>query len=840
MKLQSSRILCVLLASIAEVQAQSLIQTILGSAPDGVAVAVASLNTPAAVISDPDGNIYVALAGARQVVRIDSSGMVRVIAGTGTTGSGGDGGSARLAQLSQPCALALDSEGNLYVADYQAHRIRRVGSDGIISTFAGNGKSGSSLDGGLATESSLKYPAALAFDNSGNLLIADSGNHVVRMVTLDGRLVKVAGKGYKSSGGDEGPALEAGLNTPAGLAVDSKGNIYVADMGNNQIRVIAPDGMIDRFAGRDSSSSGGGFGGGSGDQTVPRNAVLYSPTALAMNAAGDLYFIESGTARIRRITADRVLGNYAGTGKAGAAGDGGLARSANLSPLGIGFDVRGNLLIADGANHRIRVVTESDSIIDTLAGNGLVTYDPRGLAVSGDIIYFSDTNNHRIRKFNTSTGEVALVAGDGQARFAGDGDSALTASLNSPRGIVLDSAGNLYIADSGNHRVRRVGPDGKITTVAGNGTGAVETDDGAQATSASLYEPVDVALDSAGALYIVERLGHRVRKATIGGSITTVAGTGAVGAPGEDGGPAVASPLNYPQAITVAPSGTLLVADSGNQVVRRIGADGSIKTVAGNNAAGFGRDGGPATEAFLNTPTGLAVDTEGNIYIGDTDNDVLRRVGADGMIATIAGMTSNRIAGFNGDGSPATQFSLYRPSVVIPYTDCTVLVADTYNQRIRRVWPAVDYTISTNAEGLQLMVDGKPTYLPVVVGWLPGTVHRIDAPESQDGEPGVRYLGRGGQDISVTCGPTRETISVSLETQYQLTTIASTGGSVSPGEAWLDAGTTVTAVPTADEGYVFVGWEGDCAGAEETCEVVMDSPKTLKANFSSTITRRIR
>jgi uncharacterized repeat protein (TIGR02543 family) len=405
----------------------------------------------------------------------------------------------------------------------------------------------------------------------------------------------------------------------------------------------------------------------------------------------------------------------------------------------------------------------------------------------------------------------------------------------------VDSSGNLYIADSGNHRIRRIGPDGKITTVAGNGTGAAEEDDGAQATSASLYEPVDIALDAAGALYIVERRGHRVRKATIGGTITTVAGTGELGAPGADGGPAVASPLNYPQAIAVEPSGAVLVADSANQVIRRIGTDGSIRTVAGNNAAGFARDGGPATQAFLNTPTGLAADSAGNIYIGDTDNDVLRRVGADGIITTIAGMTSNRIAGFNGDGSPATQFSLYRPSVVIPYSDCTVLVADTYNQRIRRVWPAVDYTISTNAEGLQLMVDGKPAHTPLVVGWLPGTVHRIDAPESQDGAPGVRYVGTGGHDISVPCGPTRETISVPLATQYRLTTITTPGGSVSPGESWLDSGATVTVVPTADEGYVFAGWEGDCTGAAETCQLVMDRPRTVRATFSSTtMTRRIR
>jgi sugar lactone lactonase YvrE len=812
--------------------AQSVIQTILGTTPDGVAVSSASLNTPCAAIGDSAGNVYVGLKATRQVVRIDASGIVRLFAGTGTAGSGGDGGPSRSAQLSQPCGLALDSSGNLFIADSGANRIRRVTPDGIISTFAGNGKSANTGDGGPATEAALKAPSALTFDINGNLLIADSGNHVLRMVTLDGRIIRVAGTGSRSSGGNDGPALEAGLDTPSGVAVDRDGNIYLTDTGNNQIRIVTPDGHLDRYAGRDNSTTTGGpFGGGSGDPTVPRNATLSYPTALTIDQAGNLYFIDSGTARIRRITADGVIGNYAGTGSSGSAGDGGPARSANLSPLGLGIDRNGNLFIADGANHRLRIVTASDGIINTVAGNGLVTYDPRGLAVDGDYIYFSDSSNNRIRKYNVKTGEISLVAGDGQARHAGDGDSALTASVSRPRGIAFDASGNLYIADSGNHRVRKIGSDGKISTVAGNGTGAADDDDGLSATNAALYEPDDVAVDSTGAIYVVERMAHRIRRFPVGGTITTVAGTRSAGGVDTEGGRAVESPLYSPQAIAIEKSGALLVADTGNQRIRRIATDGTIRTVAGNGAAGYGRDGGPATDAFVNNPTGITVDGSGNLYIGDTDNQSIRRVSPDATIATVAG--SNRSAGYNGDGSPATQFSLYRPGIVIPYADCSLLIADTSNQRIRRVWPGIDYSISTSPAGLQVLIDGNPVSTPVVATWQPGTTHRVEAMAMQDGDTGVRYLGSGGQDVSAVCGPGHSTISVSLQAQYRLTATASAGGTVAPADTWQDAGTDVSVAATPAEGYVFSGWEGDCSGTG-SCRLTLNGPKNVKANFTPT------
>jgi sugar lactone lactonase YvrE len=811
--------------------AQSVMQTILGATPDGVAVSSASLNTPCAAIGDSAGNVYVGLRATRQVVRIETSGIVRLYAGTGTAGSGGDGGPARSAQLSQPCGLALDASGNLFIADAGTNRIRRVTPDGIISTFAGNGKSANTGDGGPATDAGLKAPAAVTFDINGNLLIADSGNHVLRMVTLDGRIVRVAGTGFRSSGGNDGPALEAGLDTPYGIAVDRAGNIYLADTGNNQIRIVTPDGNLDRYAGRDNSSTTGGgpFGGGAGDPTVPRNATLSLPTALAIDPAGNLYFIDAGNLRVRRITADGVIGNYAGTGSSGGAGDGGPARSANLSPYGLGLDKNGNLLIADGTNHRVRVVTAADGIINTLAGNGLVTYDPRGLAVNGDHIYFSDTANNRIRRFNVQTGEISLVAGDGQAQHAGDGDSALTASLSRPRGITFDASGNLYIADSGNHRVRKIGADGKIGTVAGNGTGAANDDDGLSATNAALYEPDDVAVDATGTVYVVERLAHRVRRFTVGGTITTVAGTRTAGGVEAEGGRAVESPLYNPQAIAIEKSGALLVADTGNQRIRRVGADGTIRTVAGNGAAGYGRDGGPATEAFINNPTGITADGSGNLYIGDTDNQSIRRVSPDGIIATVAG--TERTAGFNGDGSPATQFAMYRPSIVVPYTDCSLLVADTSNQRIRRVWPGIDHSIATSPAGLQVLLDGRPVATPVVATWQPGTTHRVEAIAIQEGGPGVRYVGSGGQDVPVVCGPGHATLSVPLQAQYRLTATASAGGSVAPAEAWQAAGTSVSLTATPAEGFVFSGWEGDCGGTG-ACRVAMDGPKNVKANFA--------
>ena len=817
----------ILTVSFATIQgrAQSILSTLLGGSPNGLPSLTASLNMPSAVVSDANGNVYVALKKAYQVVRIDSAGRVWTVAGNGIPGAAGDGGPATSAMLSTPAGLALDQAGALYICDLTASRIRRIGLDGIISTVAGNGKNAFSGDGGPAINASLFNPAGIAFDNSGDLLIADTGNHVVRMVTPDGLIRTIAGIGSSGGGsGNGGPALQALLNQPQAVLVDNHGTIYIADTGNNWIRALTPDGTLSIYAGLDTSSTSSPFGSG-GDPTIATNARLTTPTSLAMDQAGTLYFVEPK--RIRQVAGNGKIAPFAGTGIYGGSGDGGLARFANIKVQGIAIDRYNNLLIADGDNNRVRIVTAADGIINTLAGDGLASFNPRGLAVRGSYLYFSDSNNNRVRRLDLTTQEISLVAGNGVADYAGDESSALSASLDTPRGLAFDQAGNLYIADTGNHRVAKVGTDGKIDTVAGNGT-ASTTGDGLTATKATLNAPAAVAVDPSGNLFISEQSGNVVRKVDTSGVISTVAGTGTSGPPDSEKGVAINQKLNGPQGLAWDSTGGLLIADSGNHRVRRLSPDGTIATVAGSSA-GFSGDGGPATSAALRAPNAVQVDQAGNLYISDSSNYRIRRVGTDGVISTVAG---NGSSGYNGDGSPATAYSLYGASALVPAASgCSVYIADSSNLRIRQLWPAVDYTVTADAPGLLVSLDGQVANAPLAASLLPGTHHRVDAPSPQFGGAGVRYVLSTAQEFDVPCGPARASVALNFRLQYGLTVTSDPGGQVNSAAIWQNAAATVTLAATPQSGFVFAGWEGDCAGST-SCTVLMNGPKNVKADFA--------
>ncbi len=820
-------------------RAQSSITTVLGASLNDISALSASVHTPVALATDANGNTYVVIRGSDQVVRIDSGGTLWTFAGSGTPTSSGDGGPATAAGLAFPEALAVDSSGAVYIADADA--IRRVGTNGIITTFAGTGAGGYTGDGGPALKATLNGPTAMEFDQYGNLFIADTGNHVIREVTTDGNIHTIAGVGYKSSGGDGGSALAAGLNTPSGVAIDSAENVYLSDTGNNEIRIVSPNGTIQRFAGQSSTSSNGiPIGGGNPNLAV--NATLNDPTGLAFDSVGNLYFVEPNANLVLRITPDGHIANWAGTGISGGSGDGGWAWAANLDdPSGIAVNSNNGLLIADAANNRVRIVTsvnapsignQPSTVINTFAGNGLISFNPRGVALSGSMLYFSDGTSNRVRWIDLSTGDVGLLAGNGVAGFAGDTSSTVTgyatsASLNEPRGVAVDSSGNVYIADSGNNRVRMVNTSGLISTVAGDGTGGYGGD-GGPATDAEINNPYGVAVDQSGNLYIAEQTGQRVRKVTTSGTISTVAGTGNAGAPGSATGTAVDQPLHNPSGLAIESSGSLLIADTNNNLIRRLSTSGTITTVAGTGSAGDSGDGGPATSAQLNLPMGVREDSNGNIYIADTTNNLIRWVGSDGNIGTIAG---NGKSGYNGDGSPATAYELGSPSDVAPTSTCSVLVADTTNQRIRQVFPAVNYTITSTPSGLQVTLEGTNLTTPATIGLSPGTSYQLTAPSPQNGAAGTRYVSPAAQQISVSCGPAYASVNVAFQTQYSLTVTATAGGTVTSADPWQNAGASVTLNATPAAGYVFSGWTGACSG-QGACQLVMNGPETVGATFA--------
>jgi sugar lactone lactonase YvrE len=348
-----------------------------------------------------------AVASASFTINIPSnSGIITTVVGNGTYGYSGDGGQATSAKISGPFDVAFDSSGNLYFPDKYNNVVRQVTPAGIISTFAGNGTQGFSGDGGQATSAQLSEPVGIAFDSSGNLYIADLGNKRIRKVTPAGAISTIAGTKITGYSGDGGQAANAELNSPIGLAVDSSGNLYIADAENNRIRMVTPAGVI-------STVAGNGNAGYSGDGGQATSAELDIPYGITVDSNGNLYIADSANSVIRKVTPAGVISTVAGNGNNGYSGDGGQATSAQLNePPKLAVDSTGNLYIADLYNERIRKVTP--------------------------------------------TGVISTVAGNGTRGVTGNGGQATSAELNAPEAVTLDSSGNLYIADSSNYCIRKV------------------------------------------------------------------------------------------------------------------------------------------------------------------------------------------------------------------------------------------------------------------------------------------------------------------------------------------------------------------------------------------------
>jgi sugar lactone lactonase YvrE len=514
---------------------------------------------------------------------------------------------------------------------------------------------------------------------------------LIALIAMAARLSAQSILTVAGGGTDDGrPATATGLD-PSGVALDASGNLYIADGTNARIRkVAAGNGIISTVAGTGSA----GFSGDGGPATA---AGLSSAARVALDASGNLYIADSFNNRIRKVAAGSgIISTVAGNGSAAFSGDGGPATAAGLNfPYGVALDASGNLYIAD--HQRIRQVAAGSGIISTVAGNGSAGFSgdggpataaglqPYGVALdaSGNL-YIADVSSSRIRKVTAGSGIISTVAGNGSAEFSGDGGLATAAGLSSPVDVALDASGNLYIAVPSNNRIRKVAAgSGIISTVAGNGS-AEFSGDGGSATAAGLYFPVGVALDASGSLYIADSYNNRIRKVAAGsGIISTVAGNGTAGFLG-DGGPATTAGLASPRGVALDPSGNLYITDSGNRRIREVAAgSGIISTVAGNGTGEFSGDGGPATAAGLFSVTSPALDASGNLYIADTYNYRIRKVVAEsGIISTVAG---NGSAGFSGDGGPATAAGLARPFGLALDASGNLYFADTDNYRIRKV-----------------------------------------------------------------------------------------------------------------------------------------------------------
>jgi NHL repeat len=710
-----------------------------GPLGDGGPAASAELSTCGTTL-DHSGNLVIADWGGSRIRVVAAAsgtfygqamtaGNIYTVAGTGLFGFSGDTQAATAAKLDGPPAVAVDGAGNLVVADSGNDRVRVVAAKTgtfygqamtarHIYTVAGNGTFGFSGDGGPATSAQLYYPDQAAVDGAGNLVVADSGNDRVRVVAASdgtfygqamtaGDIYTVVGTGATGFSGDGGPATSAQLDSPRGVTVDGDGNLVVADRGNNVVRVVAVgDGTfygLAMTAGNIYTVAGNGTLGFSGDGGAATSAELASPDQTAVDGAGNLVVADGANGRVRVVAAGdgtfygqaMTAGDIytvAGTGIGGFGGEGGPATSAVLNgPRRVTVDGAGNLLIADRGNNRIRMVAAASGTfygqsmtagdIYTIAGTGTLGYSgdggpatsaelagPDQTAVDGDgNLVVADTGNNRIRVVAAASGtfyglamtagDIYTVAGNGLPGFTGEGGVATTAKLDSPQDVAVDGAGNLVVADGANNRVRVVAPragtfygramtKGHIYTVAGNGTFGFSGDGGA-ATAAELKIPEDVAVDGAGNLVITDYGNNRVRVVAAGtgtsygqamtaGDIYTIAGNGTFGFAG-DSGPATAAELGGPGQTVVDGSGNLVVADSGNNRVRVVAVSdgtfygqsmtaGDIYTAAGNGTGGFSGDGGPALSAELSHPQGVAVGTAGDLLVADSGTNRIREV----------------------------------------------------------------------------------------------------------------------------------------------------------------------------------------------------------------------
>ena len=652
------------------------------------------------------------------VLNISAFGIITTVAGNGVAGFSGDGDLALNAEFNAPSGMfgiATDSAGNVIVADSANNRIRKIDAvTQVIDTVAGNSQFPVG-DGGPGTSALLNVPGQLASDAAGNVYLADVANNRIRKLTAaSSAIATLIGNGVSGFSPDGISGMQANLKTPSGVAVDAAGStVYFTDTGNHLVRMLK-NGQVTTLAG--SLVGGVPTAGSFGDGGPAALSLLNTPIGLALDTVNSLLYVaDTGNNRIRVINlalATPTIAAFAGTGGLNFTGDGGAAVNATLAvPRGVTVDGAGHVFIADSGNNAIRMVTLSSGNITTVAGSPIgksgssgdgaaataaLLTNPSTVGVSGAQILIADTGNQRLRAFPLG-GSITTVAGTGTAGFGGDGAAATSALLAAPRGVTVVGT-TIYLSDCNNHRIRSIA-GGIITTVAGGGMPG----DGNAGTAAFVNVPMGLAADAAGNIYFADNANRRVRKLNAAtGIVSTVAGNGASSF-GGDGGPAVSAALNSPQGVALDANGNVFIADTQNSRIRMVNSAGVISTIAGTGANGFAGDNGPATSASLNKPNNLTFDSAGNIYIADTGNNSIRKIAAGtGIITTVAG-TGTTTGGFAGDGGPATAALLFRPRSVAVDSGGNIFIADNGSSRIRRV-DAASGIITTFAG------DGKATF----------------------------------------------------------------------------------------------------------------------------------
>jgi hypothetical protein len=557
----------------------------------------------------------------------------------------------------------------VYVADTGNSTIRKVTSNGVVTTLAGRAGQTGTADG-TNSAARFNHPSGVAVDGDGNLYIADTVNCTIRKVAAGGVVTTLAGSPGQP-GNKDGTNGAAGFDNPTGVAVDSAGNIYVADLGNSAIRKVTSAGVVTTLAG-----SAGEPGSTDGTNQTAR---FSNPSGVAVDSDGNVYVADAGNKTIRQVTSAGVVTTLAGSpGQAGSAdGTNSLARFGY--PFGVAVDATSNLYVADLENFTIRQVT-SAGVVTTLAGStghsgsedgadsAARFAAPSGVAVDGaGNVYVADYGNCTIREIMGGT--VSTLAGEAGQSGSNDITGSAARYFN-PNGVAVDAAGNVYVADTKNFTIRKMTPDGGVTTLAGE-AGHVGSVDGANATARFNY-PFGLAVDSAGNVYVADTYNSTIRKVTSSGVVTTLAGSaGQFGMANGAGGSAL---FSYPASVAVDNSGNVYVADSGNNLIRKIDSSGEVTTFAGDTS---GRDGA----GLLDDPCGVAVDSAGAVYVADSGDHTIQKVIYGGGMITLAG--SAGVAGSTDGATNAARFNF--PQGLVVDGAGNVYVADTGNNTVRKV-----------------------------------------------------------------------------------------------------------------------------------------------------------
>ena len=581
---------------------------------------VTPLDSPYDVAVDGEGNVYIAESSNYVVRKLSVSGELTVLAGEiGRRGSAdGVGAAARFGFMDQ---IVVAPDGTLFLTDGN-ETIRKITPDGVVTTFAGQAGSSGSADG-VGSAARFNEPTGMALDRSGNLYVADTYNHTIRKITPAGVVTTLAGT-PGGEGGADGTGSAARFSFPRGIAIDVSGNLYVADPGNEEIRRVTPSGVVTTFAG---SLEGSVDGRGTA-------ARFNAPVDIVVDRSGVFYVADKDNNTIRRITASGDVTTFAGSAGAAGALDG-VGTSARFNdPWGIGIDLVGNVYVADRGNDAIRRIT------------------PQGLV--------------------TTLGTLALREG------TADGP-ALNARFKGPRGVAVDRLGNVFVADTENHTIRKISASGEVTTFAGsagltgstNGTGP----------AARFYYPEDVAIDTNGTLYVADNLNHSIRKITPDGVVSTYAGSGFAGS---NDGTGTSARFRFPTGVAVDALGNVYVADEGNELVRKISLTREVTTIA----RGF------------DNPADVAVDAAGNVYVADSFDDVIRKVSPAGEVTTFAG-TIDQAGSADGTGAAARFLAPYRLAI-----DEAGTLYVTDGDRIRKITPAGVVTSIAGQYNLEGNQDG--------------------------------------------------------------------------------------------------------------------------------------